>query len=125
MLARILSLLSLSLPAALLPAAEWSWTWKPAPEDKALPELDLNVKNTMIRHGNYDYLSHSIAWDAAISDHAIPNRYFRSRKPEWFGNLAYGQSCLWNISGESVIQQLERGLRKIREHFPQAEVATY
>ncbi|MGA2657489.1 MAG: glycosyl hydrolase family 28-related protein [Verrucomicrobiota bacterium] len=54
-----------------------------------LQELDLNVKNTMLRHGNYDYLSHSIAWDAAISDHAIPNSYFRSSKPEWFGNLPW------------------------------------
>jgi len=47
------------------------------------------VKNIMIRHGNYDYLSHSIAWDAAIPDHTIPNSYFRSRKPERFGNLAW------------------------------------
>jgi hypothetical protein len=54
-----------------------------------LQELDLKVKNIMIRHGNYDYLSHSIAWDAAIPDHTIPNSYFRSRKPERFGNLAW------------------------------------
>ncbi len=36
-----------------------------------------------------DYLGHSIAWDAAISDHAIPNSYFRSSKPLWFGNLPW------------------------------------
>jgi hypothetical protein len=54
-----------------------------------LQELDLNVKSTMIRHGNYDYLNHSIAWDGAISDHAIPNSYFRTSKPAWFGNLAW------------------------------------
>jgi hypothetical protein len=54
-----------------------------------LQELDLNVKNTMIRHGNYDYLNHSIAWDATISDHAIPNSFFRTSKPAWFGNLAW------------------------------------
>jgi hypothetical protein len=55
----------------------------------SLQELDLNVKNTMIRHGNYDYLNHSIAWEPAISDHGIPNSYFRSAKPWFFGTLAW------------------------------------
>lgn len=42
-----------------------------------------------------------------------------------FVNPAYGQSYLWNVSGESVIQQLARGMRKIREHFPNAAFSTY
>jgi alpha-mannosidase len=42
-----------------------------------------------------------------------------------FVNPAYGQSYLWNISGESVIQQFERGIRKIHEHFPNATFTTY
>lgn len=42
-----------------------------------------------------------------------------------FVNPAYGQSYLWNISGESVIQQLERGMKKIRQHFPNARFETY
>ena len=42
-----------------------------------------------------------------------------------FVNPAYGQSYLWNISGESVIQQLARGMNKIREHFPNAQFTTY
>jgi hypothetical protein len=54
-----------------------------------LQELDLNVKATMLRHGNYDYLSHSISWDSTISDHAIPGSYFRTSKPDWFGSLAW------------------------------------
>ncbi|MGO8676150.1 MAG: glycoside hydrolase family 38 C-terminal domain-containing protein [Limisphaerales bacterium] len=58
------------------------------------------------------------ALKALITDPAAPRRIE-------FVNPAYGQSYLWNISGESVVQQLERGLRKIREHFPQTEVATY
>ena len=58
------------------------------------------------------------ALKAFITDPAAPRRIE-------FVNPAYGQSYLWNISGESVVQQLERGLRKIREHFPQTEVATY
>lgn len=56
---------------------------------KGLQELDLNVKSTMIRHGNYDYKNKSIAWEGAISDHAIPNSYFRTNKPGFFGDLAW------------------------------------
>jgi hypothetical protein len=54
-----------------------------------LQELDLNVAGTMIRHGNYDYLNGSIAWDSTIADHTIPNSYFRSSKPSYFGYLAW------------------------------------
>ncbi len=42
-----------------------------------------------------------------------------------FINPAYAQSYLWNISGESIIQQFARGMEKIREHFPDAQFATY
>jgi alpha-mannosidase len=42
-----------------------------------------------------------------------------------FVNPAFGQSYLWNISGESVIQQLDRGMRTIREQFPKAQFTTY
>jgi hypothetical protein len=59
------------------------------PGGKTLQELDLNVKNTMIRHGNYDYLTTAIAWDRTITDHDIPKSYFRTSKPAFFGNLAW------------------------------------
>lgn len=42
-----------------------------------------------------------------------------------FVNPAYGQSYLWNISGESVIQQFARGMAKVRQHFPNAQFRTY
>jgi len=54
---------------------------------KGLQEFDLNVKNTMLRHGNYDYKSKSIIWDVNISDHNIPESYFRSAKPDYFRDL--------------------------------------
>jgi len=54
-----------------------------------LQELDLNVKNSMIRHGNYDYFNRATAWDGTISDHDIPNSYFRTNKPAYFRNLAW------------------------------------
>lgn len=42
-----------------------------------------------------------------------------------FINPAYAQSYLWDISGESIIQQFARGMKKIREHFPNAQFVTY
>mgnify|MGYP001555211758 CR=1 FL=1 len=42
-----------------------------------------------------------------------------------FVNPAYAQSYLWDISGESIIQQFARGMKKIREHFPNAQFTTY
>lgn len=56
---------------------------------KSLQELDLTVTGTMIRHGNYDYLTKKIAWDPAISDHTIPNSYYLTGKPALFGSLAW------------------------------------
>ena len=52
-----------------------------------LQELDLNVKNSMIRQGNYDYVNHAIVWDPAIvqpchSEELLPQEQTRVlRKP--------------------------------------------
>ena len=59
------------------------------PRDQSFQELDLNVKSTMIRQGNYDYLSRAVAWDPAIADRALPDSYFRASKPDYFGDLAW------------------------------------
>ncbi|TDW96330.1 glycoside hydrolase family 38 C-terminal domain-containing protein [Dinghuibacter silviterrae] len=40
-------------------------------------------------------------------------------------NPAYGQSYLYNISGESIIRQFYYGIRKLRAHFPGAVFTTY
>jgi hypothetical protein len=51
--------------------------------------LDRNVKNTVIRHGNYDYSTHKLNWDPNIVDHILPNSYYLADKPSWFGNLTW------------------------------------
>jgi len=38
---------------------------------------------------------------------------------------AYGQSYLYNISGESIISQFHYGIKKVREHFPTAVFTSY
>ena len=40
-------------------------------------------------------------------------------------NPAYGQSYMYNISGESIIRQLYYGIKKLRQHFPTAVFSTY
>lgn len=52
-------------------------------------QLDLNIKNTIIRHGNYDYFTKTLIWDPNISDHSIPNSYYLTSKPSYFGSLAW------------------------------------
>ena len=38
---------------------------------------------------------------------------------------AYGQSYMFNISGESIIRQFAYGIKKVRQHFPGAVFTTY
>lgn len=40
-------------------------------------------------------------------------------------NPAYGQSYLYNVSGESIVRQFYYGIRKLKEHFPFATFTTY
>jgi alpha-mannosidase len=40
-------------------------------------------------------------------------------------NPQYGQSFLWNVTGESVIRQFDYGIRKLKDHFPNVELTAY
>ncbi|MDB5144024.1 MAG: alpha-mannosidase [Mucilaginibacter sp.] len=42
-----------------------------------------------------------------------------------FINPDYGQSYLYNISGESIIRQFSYGIKKLHSHFPGAVFSTY
>jgi alpha-mannosidase len=71
-------------------------------------------------------------WDnARLTDPAGYNRLLQLAKDQSaagrveFVNPAYGQSYLFNIQGESVIRQMELGIKKTREHFPEAVFTTY
>jgi len=61
------------------------------PDYHALPNkldgcqhLDRNVRATLIRHGNYDYVNKTVIWDNKIPDHTIPNSLFYSSRPAWW-----------------------------------------
>lgn len=48
-----------------------------------------------------------------------------SENPVEYVNPAYGQSYLYNISGESIIRQFQYGMRKLKQHFPSITFTTY
>lgn len=50
------------------------------PEDWDAPG-DPKVLSTVIRHGNFDYVSNSVKWDPANPDHLLPPSLYLSSKP--------------------------------------------
>jgi alpha-mannosidase len=56
---------------------------------------------------------------ALFSDQSIANRRIEYVSP------AYGQSYMYNISGESIIRQFAYGMETLRQHFPTAVFTTY
>jgi PKD repeat protein len=44
---------------------------------------------TLIRHGNFDYVTNAITWDSSIADHTIPDSLYLPAKPAWFGALTW------------------------------------
>ena len=61
--------------------------WSPYP-------VDPNVVATTVRHGNYDYVTSSVKWEPAISDHALPASLYLSGKPAFF-NAGRGYTWPW------------------------------
>lgn len=45
---------------------------------------DPDVAATLLRHGNYDYVTNSVVWDPAIPNHDLPNSLYLSGIPEWW-----------------------------------------
>jgi PKD repeat protein len=53
------------------------------PKDSTLPYT------TLLRHGNYDFVNGTQMWSSSIADHNIPNSYYLTGKPAFFGNLTW------------------------------------
>jgi hypothetical protein len=50
---------------------------------------DPQVKETILRHGNFDYFSNATVWDPAITERSLPPSLFRSGKPDYFGDVPW------------------------------------
>lgn len=67
-------------------------------------------------------------WDTVAvrtpEDYKRFSRIVNSPRVE-FTNPTYAQPYMYNISGESIIRQMQYGMRKIHSHFPGVEFLTY
>lgn len=45
---------------------------------------DPRPAETLLRHGNFDYVTNSVVWDPAIPDHDLPASLYRSAAPDWW-----------------------------------------
>ena len=50
---------------------------------------DPKVRQTLLRHGNYDAVSRQTAWDSAIPARDLPASLYLAAKPAWFGDLRW------------------------------------
>jgi hypothetical protein len=48
---------------------------------------DTNVKATLIRHGNFDYVNNAVIWDPNISSRVLPASLYLTLMPFWYGSL--------------------------------------
>lgn len=51
-------------------------------------DADPNTLSTLIRGGNYDYLTNTTHWEN-LTAQAIPNSFYLTSKPCWFGNIPW------------------------------------
>lgn len=45
---------------------------------------DFNVAPTLLRHGNFDYVTNSVIWDPTIPNHDLPASLYVTQKPNWW-----------------------------------------
>jgi len=57
------------------------WFILEEPDDWSDTNLTMN---TLIRHGNFDYISENTFWEPDITNHNIPNSYYLTEKPDFF-----------------------------------------
>jgi len=46
---------------------------------------DPDVAATLLRHGNWDYVTNDVVWDPAISDHDLPDSLYLAGPPSFWG----------------------------------------
>jgi hypothetical protein len=49
-------------------------------------KLDSAVEYSMIRHGNFDYVTNRTTWDPSIEDRTLPGSLYLGGRPAWWGS---------------------------------------
>lgn len=42
-----------------------------------------------LRHGNFNFITNSVEWDSGVADQDVPDSYYLSAAPAWFGALSW------------------------------------
>jgi hypothetical protein len=74
------------------------WFILKEPDDWSDTNLTMN---TLIRHGNFDYISENTFWEPDISNHIIPNSYYLTEKPGFFTDASWGDTP-WPVIGPDL-----------------------
>lgn len=75
-----------------------AWFILKEPDDWSDTNLTMN---TLIRHGNFDYISENTFWEPDISNHTIPNSYYLTEKPDFFTDAPWGDTP-WPVIGPDI-----------------------
>lgn len=67
----------------------WNVNYQTSADTGSLTPLNTTTPTTYIDTCSYDYVNLAQTFDGSIADHAVPNSYFLSGKPTWFGNLPW------------------------------------
>jgi hypothetical protein len=61
------------------------------PSDCSLGDesIDPEVASTLLRHGNYDYMTGETHWEPSITDHELPASFYLRARPAFFGHSAW------------------------------------
>ncbi len=76
---------------------------------------DPRVRDTLLLHGNYDFVSNAVAWDPEISDHNLPPSLYLTGKPAFFGDLRWPMA---DPEGDPVLGELPAKVRYDRDFAP-------
>ena len=73
--------------------------WNPYP-------IDPQALVTTLRHGNFDYVTNLVVWDATILNHTLPPSLYLAQKPAFF-NAGSGYAWPWvDPTGSPKLQTL-------------------
>ena len=53
---------------------------------------DARVRETALRHGNFDYLTNTVKWDPAVASRALPDSLYLTKRPAFFDA---GRGYVW------------------------------
>jgi hypothetical protein len=76
---------------------------------------DPRVRETLLLHGNFDFVSNAVAWDPEISDHNLPPSLYLTGKPAFFGDLRFPMA---DPEGDPVLGELPAKVRYDSEFAP-------